>query len=454
MSDPSNSNPPSPRTRPVQVLTGPFERLIQLETGGAILLLIMTVIALTWANSPWGESYDHFWHTPVSIGWGDHILSLSLAHWVNDALMAIFFFVVGMEIKREVVLGELSSLQSAMLPLMGALGGMIVPAGIYLLFHQEGPAASGWGVPMATDIAFAVAALTALGKRVPAPLKIFLLALAIADDLGAVLVIAIFYTAQIDTHALMLCFATLALVVVMNVAGVRAFLAYWLVGAIAWFFMHESGVHATIAGVLLGLLTPASADTGEHETLVDAAKSHWHDLSVTFMPDQESDYGGHHKAHVFQSLQTAYIGSQSPLDYLVNLLEKWVTFFIMPVFALANAGVVFDTTVFTDPTSQMVAVAVACGLLLGKPIGIGLFSYAAVKMKIATLPTGTNWVALTGVGLLAGIGFTMSLFVTNLAFSEAILIAGSKIGILAGSFLAAVLGLFFLQRSLPEAPEG
>lgn len=443
----------SPRTRPVQILSDPFERLIQLETGGAILLLLMTVVALVWANSPWGESYDHFWHTPVSVGWGDHVLSLSLAHWVNDGLMAIFFFVVGMEIKREVVLGELSSMQRAMLPIMGALGGMIVPAGIYMLFHQEGPAASGWGVPMATDIAFAVAALTALGKRVPAPLKIFLLALAIADDLGAVLVIAVFYTAQIDTHALMLCFAMLGLVVAMNFAGVRAFLAYWIVGGIAWFFMHESGVHATIAGVLLGLLTPASADTGEHETLVDSAKAHWNDLAATFMHDQQKDYGGHHKAHVFQSLQSAYVGSQSPLDYLVNLLETWVTFFIMPVFALANAGVVFDTAVFTDPTSQMVAVAVACGLLLGKPIGIGLFSFVAVKMKIAALPTGTNWIALSGVGLLAGIGFTMSLFVTNLAFSEQILISGSKIGILAGSMLAAILGLFFLQRSLPEAAE-
>jgi len=204
----ANENPKSRRNRPVQIISDPFQRLIELETGGAILLLLMTVVALVWANSPWAESYDHFWHTPISIAVGGHALELSLAHWVNDGLMAIFFFVVGMEIKREVVLGELSSLQRAMLPLFGAIGGMVVPALIYFSFHQEGPAASGWGVPMATDIAFAVAALTALGSRVPAPLKIFLLALAIADDLGAVLVIALFYTAHIDMQALIFCFVT------------------------------------------------------------------------------------------------------------------------------------------------------------------------------------------------------------------------------------------------------
>ena len=447
----ANENPQPRRNRPVQIISDPFQRLIELETGGAILLLLMTVIALVWANSPWAESYDHFWHTPISISIANHTLELSLAHWVNDGLMAIFFFVVGMEIKREVVLGELSSLQRAMLPLFGALGGMVVPALIYVGFHQGGPAASGWGVPMATDIAFAVAALTALGSRVPAPLKIFLLALAIADDLGAVLVIALFYTAHIDMQALIFCFVTLGGVLVMNLIGVRSFLAYWIAGSIAWFFMHESGVHATIAGVLLGLLTPASADTGEHETLLEKATSHFGNLTETLQPDQQADYGGHKKAHVFEKIQGLYVGSQSPLDYLTNLLEKWVAFFIMPVFALANAGVAFDMAVFTNPTSQMVGVAVACGLLIGKPLGIGLFSYLAVKTKIAVMPTGVNWGALIGVGLLAGIGFTMSLFVTNLAFSDPILIAGSKIGIFAGSVLAAVFGIIALKRSLPSS---
>jgi NhaA family Na+:H+ antiporter len=446
----AEQNPRPRRTRPVQVLSDPFQRFIELETGGAILLLLMTIIAVAWANSPWAATYDHFWHTPVTVGFGHHPLTLSLAHWVNDGLMAIFFFVVGMEIKREVVLGELSSVQRAMLPLAGALGGMIVPALIYAWFHHDGPAASGWGVPMATDIAFAIAALAALGSRVPAPLKIFLLALAIADDLGAVLVIALFYTEHIDIQSLMLCFATLGLVIVMNIAGVRAFLAYWLVGALAWFLMHESGVHATIAGVLLGLLTPASADTGEQETLVDAARERFSNLADAFRPDQGTDYGGHKKAHLFGELQGFYIGSQSPLDYLTNLLQKWVAFFIMPIFALANAGVVFDATVFDDPTSRMVGFAVAMGLLLGKPLGIGLFSFVAVKLKIAAMPTDTNWGALLGVGLLAGIGFTMSLFVTNLAFSDPMLIAGSKVGIFAGSLLSAVLGLAFLKRYLPQ----
>lgn len=440
------------RNRPIGVVAEPLLRFAQLENAGAILLLLMTVLALAWANSPWAESYYHLWHTPVSFGFGDHILSLPLEAWVNDGLMAIFFFTVGLEIKREMVLGELSKLSRAMLPVMGALGGMIVPAGIYASIHAGGPAASGWGVPMATDIAFAVAALAVLGKRVPSPLKVFLLALAIADDLGAVTVIAVFYTETIHMNALLLSFALLGVVFAMNVLGVRAFPAYWVVGAFVWFFMHESGVHATIAGVLLGMLTPATArvDPGEgFSDRVDSLVDRFRDLVNL---STEEDYGGHKKAHLMDDVITTYSRSQAPLDYLLHQLERFVAIVIMPIFALANAGVQFDAEVFGNAMSMEVALAVGAGLFFGKPIGITLFAWLSVRLGFAALPTGVNWAALAGTGLLAGIGFTMALFVTNLAFADPILISGSKIGIFAGSLFSAVIGVLILQRALPQTP--
>lgn len=447
------SNHETPRSnRPIGVVADPILRFAQLESAGAILLLLMTIVALVWANSPWGESYDHLWHTPVSFGFGDSVLSLSLAHWVNDGLMAIFFFTVGLEIKREMVLGELSKLSRAMLPVMGALGGMIVPAGIYASIHAGGAAASGWGVPMATDIAFAVAALAVLGKRVPPPLKVFLLALAIADDLGAVTVIAVFYTETIHMNALFISFALLGVVFGMNVLGVRAFPAYWLVGAFVWFFMHESGVHATIAGVLLGMLTPATARVEPGQGFSDRVDGLVDKFKDMVNLSDEEDYGGHKKAHLVDDVITTYVNSQSPLDYLLHQLERFVAIAIMPIFALANAGVVFDSEVFGNGLSMEVALAVGLGLFVGKPIGITLFAWLSVRLGFATLPTGVNWKALAGTGLLAGIGFTMALFVTNLAFKDPILISGSKIGIFAGSLLSAVIGIMMLQKALPPEP--
>lgn len=444
---------PKNSKRPIGPIADPILRFAQLENAGAILLLLMTVLALAWANSPWGESYHHLWHTKVSFGWGDHTLSLPLEMWVNDGLMAIFFFTVGLEIKREMVLGELSSLSRAMLPVMGALGGMIVPAAIYASIHVGGPAASGWGVPMATDIAFAVAALAVLGKRVPPPLKVFLLALAIADDLGAVTVIAVFYTETIHLGALFTSFALLALVFGMNLLGVRAFPAYWLVGAFVWFYMHESGVHATIAGVLLGMLTPATARLDPGESFSERAHSLADKIrELVNMPDTD-DYGGHQKAHVVDDVVGVYTRAQSPLDYLLHQLERFVALAIMPVFALANAGVVFDAEVFGDSMSMWVATAVGCGLFFGKPIGVTIFAWLSVRLGFAILPTGVNYAALAGTGALAGIGFTMALFVTNLAFANPILISGSKIGIFAGSLASAIVGVMLLQRALPKEPQ-
>jgi NhaA family Na+:H+ antiporter len=274
----------------------PFVRFLELEAASAVLLLAATALALLWANSPFAHVYEHLLHEPVGISFGAHAFTLSVHHWVNDALMALFFFLVGMEIKREMVMGDLSTRSRAMLPAVGALGGMLAPALVYLAFHPSGPATRGWGIPMATDIAFAVAAASVLGSRVPPPLKVFLLALAIADDLGAVAVIAVFYAAHIDLPALATAAALLLLVHGMSRAGVRSFPAYWLTGAAAWYFTHESGVHATVAGVALGLLTPASPDPDRHPSLVDRAREaldHLRDL----VSDQQPDHGGHRRHH-------------------------------------------------------------------------------------------------------------------------------------------------------------
>ena len=443
---PMNRSTPLPLA---ERLARPFVRFMALEIASAILLLAMTVLALAWANSGFAHSYEHLLHEPVALSFGTHALSLSVHHWVNDGLMAIFFFLVGMEIKREMVLGDLSTRARAMLPVMGALGGMIFPAGIYAAFHWGGPAIAGWGIPMATDIAFAVAAMSVLGSRVPAPLKVFLLALAIADDLGAVLVIAIFYTAQIDLGALALAAAFLGLIFAMNRGGVRSFLPYWVVGAVVWYFTHESGVHATIAGVALGLMTPAQPDPVRHETLVDRAR-HALDHLREWVSRGEEDKGGHQRHHAVVSLQHATRDALSPLDFLVNRLEKPVLFVIMPVFALANAGVALETSTLSDPLASRVALAVALGLLLGKPVGITLFSWVSVKIGLAVLPRGVNLLAIFATGMLAGIGFTVALFIASLAFDDPTITAGSKVGILAGSTLACVIGLIALNRALPK----
>lgn len=444
-------------------LARPFVRFMELEISSAILLLSMAVVALLWANSPWGDTYAAFWHIPFGLQLGDFFhLELSLEHWVNDGLMAVFFFMVGMEIKREMVYGDLSSRERAMLPLFGALGGMIVPAGIYVFLHAGGPAVRGWGVPMATDIAFAVAALSVMGSRVPSSLRVFLLALAITDDLGAVAVIAVFYTAEIHVSALAYAGAGLLLCILANIIGIRSMLVYGVLGLFVWFQTHHSGVHATIAGVLLGFVTPTKVWRHDHETLIHRGRDaldHLRDLlrGVHDTPEPV-DHGGHGRHHATRELASLARETVSPLDFLVNLLERPVAFFIMPIFALANAGVVLDASTLGDPMALRVAAAVALGLVVGKPVGIGLFSWVAVRSGLAVLPKGVNWGMLTATGVLAGIGFTVALFVTALAFTDPVHAAGSKIGILLGSVFATAAGLLVLARSLPpvepaESPE-
>ena len=449
-----SSAPPRPRF--VTVLTRPFQRFFALEASSSILLLLATIVALVWANSPFAESYHHIFHghteaEKLTVSFFGIHLSMSLGHWINDALMAIFFFVVGMEIKREIAYGELSNVQRAMLPVVAAVGGMVVPASIYAAFHWGAPTINGWGVPMATDIAFAVAALSVFGSRVPPGLKVFLLALAIADDIGAVAVIAIFYASGVQPDYLLYAGIGLIGIVLLNKVGVRAYGVYLIAGGVVWYLTHHSGVHATIAGVAIGFLTPARRDDDEGETLIQQG-GHLLERLRDLVIGEDADHGGHARHHVTRELSFIGRRSLSPLDYLTNLLHPWVAFFIMPIFALANAGVALSPETLNNAVAMKVGVAVALGLLVGKPIGVGLFAWVAVKSGIAIMPRRCNWGAIIATGFLAGIGFTVALFVTSLAFVELApaYTDGSKIGILVGSFLALALGVTMLARYLPR----
>ncbi len=408
-----------------------------MESAGGVVLAVATVIALILANSPWADAYAAFWKTPVSFGVGSLEMSHSLKHWINDGLMGIFFFVMGLEVKRELVLGELRDLRRAALPIAAALGGMIVPAGLYLATQAGEPAARGWGIPMATDIAFVVGCLALLGSRVPASLRVLLVSLAIADDIGAILVIAIGYTDRIDLFALGLAIAVIATVRVLALAGVRSVGVYVFLGGIVWLEFHESGIHATIAGVILGLMTPAREWVSAsllHDTL---------DRAGAFLRGSGWTQA---RMQVARQVETTMRESISPLERLEAALHPWVSFGIMPVFALANAGVAFDLDALRDP----VAASVGLGLVVGKPLGIVSFSAAAVALGLAQRPKEISWSLILAAGCLAGIGFTMSLFISGLALDGPALDA-AKIGVLVASAVSGALGMALLAWRLPKA---
>jgi NhaA family Na+:H+ antiporter len=376
---------------------------MHIESAGGIFLLITTITALALANSPFAEGYLAFWKKTLSIGFGSWQMSHSLQHWINDGLMTVFFYVIGLEVKRELVVGELRDIRNAALPIAAAMGGMIVPAAVFLSLQWGQLGQHGWGIPMATDIAFVVGIMAILGSRIPGPLRIMLLSLAIVDDIGAILVIALGYTEGVDINGWGLAgFVFLIILLRLRVRhlGVHIF----LVGMFVWYFTHESGIHATIIGVVLGLLTPVKPRISEGllARIVDRTSDFLHGGS---MEDPQVRY------EVLREAETASRMTISPLERFETVLHPWVGFVIMPIFALANAGVTIEASDFTNP----VAVAVALGLLVGKPVGIFLFSWMAVKMKIAKLPEGVNWGAIIGGGFLAGIGFTMALFVAGLA---------------------------------------
>ena len=415
------------------------------ESSGGIVLLLAALVALVWANSPIWESYHDVWGTYLSIGVGDWSFKLSAHHFINDALMAVFFFLVGLEIKREMLVGELASAKAAALPIAGAAGGAVVPALIYFAINPTGVEASGWGIPMATDIAFALGVLALMGPRIPLGLKVFLAALAIVDDLIAVLVIALFYTAEVSTGALLFGAVVLIALVAMNRLGVRHPGAYALVGFLLWAAFLVSGVHATIAGVLLALTIPA-------RTRIDAAEFSTSSKEIIVAFDRAGVDGesvltneGQHAA--IQALEDRCENAQAPLQRLEHGLHVWVAFLIIPLFALANAGVHLAGDLGAALTHP-VTLGVILGLVLGKPIGILSASWLAVKSGAAVLPAGVTWPAILGVSFLAGIGFTMSLFVATLAFGEGSpLLDSAKIGILTASAVAALLGWILLARS-------
>jgi len=447
-----NAITPPRAARPVERLLSPLLRFMQFEASGGILLLVCTVVALAWANSAWGESYHDFWHAQIEVRFGSLIsLDKSLAHWVNDALMVIFFFVVGLEIKRELIAGELATFKKAALPMAAAAGGMIVPAGIYAAFNAGEQTIDGWAIPAATDIAFALGVMTLLGSRVPMALKVFLTALAIVDDIGAVAIIAIFYTSDLSWMALGASGVLLAVMIIMNLLHVRAPIPYLVVGILVWMAFLESGVHATIAGVVTAFTIPA-------KYRIDGAQF------VAFARDaiERFDRAGGNAPEVLtnqerealvQGMEQACEDVQTPLQRIEHDMLPWVSFFIMPVFALANAGVKIGEGV-GDAVTGSLGLGVILGLFLGKQIGVTLGAFIAVRAGLASLPARVSWMQIHAASCLAGIGFTMSLFIGNLAFADAAVIDRAKIAILCGSLISAAVGLALLWRATnASAPE-
>jgi NhaA family Na+:H+ antiporter len=432
----------------IEKLTHPLQNFLHQEASGGILLIICTIAALTWANSPFAASYHHLWHTYLSIDLGGMALKYTLHHWINDGLMVIFFFVVGLEIKRELIAGELSSVKQASLPIAAALGGMIVPAAIYFLLNSGKEGSAGWGIPMATDIAFVVGILALLGKRVPLALKIFVLALAIVDDIGAVLVIAVFYTSDISVNSLILAGVIVLVLILMNRIGVRNLLLYSLAGVVLWLAFLKSGVHATVAGVLLAFTIPASSRINTKKFTGD-----------TQLLLHEFSNAGEHGDNILTNSQRLAVIDEienkcenilTPLQKFEHGLHPWVAFGIMPVFALANAGVSIGEGLETA-LLHPVSLGIILGLFFGKQIGIFSFSFIAIKLGLATKPEGVSWTKIYAAAILAGIGFTMSLFIANLAFNSAELLNVAKVGILTGSLISGIAGFFILKSALkPE----
>lgn len=433
---------------PLARVLGPMQEFINQSQSGGIVLLAMAIIALAIANSPLRAGYMAVLDTHIGITVGPFVLEESVLHWVNDGLMAIFFFLVGLEIKREVLVGELANLRAAMLPIVAAVGGVVVPAAIYLTLNVGGSGARGWGVPMATDIAFALGCLALLGKRIPFGLKIFLTAVAIVDDLIAVLVIALFYTSGVYLLALGCGLGILLILALANRFGIRSPLVYASLGILVWLAFLQSGVHATIAGVLVALTVPARSRIDPQTFLKRASQTlgqidlHTGDAPPALIAETQQ--------RAIIELEEVCEQAQAPLQKIEHRLQGWVGFVIMPVFALANAGVVLSTN--SVSSSLPVLIGIVLGLTLGKPIGIMAASWLAVRTGIAELPQGVSWPHMLGAGVLAGMGFTMSLFIAALAFTDPDTLATAKLAILLASLLAGIVGLLLLRR-LPEAAQ-
>ena len=412
-----------------RLVARPLREFLRVEAAGSVLLLIAAAVALIWANSPAASSYDAFWHTSIGIDLGGYTLEDTLQHWVNDALMVIFFFVVGLEIKYELVSGDLRDPKTAALPIIAAIGGMVVPAGIYLAVTGFGEAGEGWGIPMATDIAFAIGVIGLLGRRIPSAARLFLLTLAIVDDIGAIIVIAVFYTAELHVTWLALAVGLLVLMIVLQKLRIWSFPVYIVIGVVLWFALFQSGVHATLAGVAIGLITPARALLKE-----DVARSY-----------ARSALADHHMDPDELGRMRFLLAESVPVvERLQSTLHPLSAYVALPVFALANAGV--DLGGFGEAVSSPVSLGIIAGLVLGKPLGIVLASFIAVRLGLGRLPDRTTWSMLVGLGSIAGIGFTVSLFIAGLSFpGDEALTEDAKVGILVASAAAALLGLAILH---------
>lgn len=427
-------------------ILSPFERFLRRTTAGGIILMAMTVATLILANTRWGWIVQGLQHQPLSFQIGEWRLQLDLHHWVNDGLMSFFFLLVGLELKREILVGELSSLRDAILPVIAAFGGMIVPAALYLLLSGEGTAVRGWGIPMATDIAFSIGILVLLSWRIPKNLIIFLTALAIADDLGAVLVIALFYTQSIDLYALLCAAIVTVLLIVLNRGAIRHPLPYAFLGLLLWVWLLQSGIHATLAGIVLAFVIPARPvfTPVEFETRLKQLGEQLHKEAI-LREDCDHPLSCPVMAAVAESVKKAAQAVQSPQQRMEHALHPWVTFVIIPLFALNNAGIDFGEINFWESLHHPVTKGVILGLAAGKFIGISGFSLLAIKLGLCKLPGGVRMSQLAGVAWLGGIGFTMSLFISNLAFSDPVLMERAKLGILVASLVSAVIGLIWLS---------
>lgn len=429
---------PRPQEFTVRALTA-IERFTHIEAVSGVVLLLAALVALIWANSPIADSYEHFWNTQLTFGLGDFKVACSLHFLVNDGLMAVFFLVVGAEIRQEIHDGALANFKLATLPLGAALGGVLVPAIIYTLFNHGTEGSAGWAVPTATDIAFAVGVLALLGKSIPGGIRVLLLALAIIDDIVAILIIAVFYTSSLDYLGLVVALSGLLLVLAFQRMGISKAYAYILPGAIVWFGLLKTGVHPTLAGVILGLMTPTSSKPTTERPL-DTIGRTFHELMDRLAQSGNSPQA---VAAPLKQLRQAEREILPPVQRVQAGLHSWVAFGVMPLFALANAGVSLEGNRLEDAVSLNVFIGVVLALVLGKPLGIVLASVTLVKLKICELPEGVTWAGVGLVGLLAGIGFTMSIFIASLAFPDPALLSTAKLSVLAASGLAALIGLIW-----------
>lgn len=422
-------------------LLKPFERFIKTETSGSILLFAATLAAIIIANSPLHDFYNNFWQEPLKIGFQKFKLEKPLILWINDGLMAIFFFVIGLEIKREVLVGELNSLRKATLPIFGAIGGMIIPVVLFLTFNQSNPGMAGWGIPMATDIAFTLGILTLLGNRIPIGLKVFLTAFAIVDDIGAVLVIAVFYSTSIQWGLIGISLILLGLLFLLNYLNFYSKYVFYLFGFIIWVLFLKSGIHPTIAGILVAFAVPVKRKIDTYKFYCKSKNTlEKFKVNEDHLPDFITD----EQRGALADMESLINKTISPLQHLEHKLHGWVVFLIMPIFAFANAGVSFSGEFIP------LSFNIAGSMVLGKSIGVSLFAFIAIKLGLAKLPDKVTFKQIIGVAFLGGLGFTMALFISGLAYVNPVLVSGSKIGILLGSLIAGIIGYTLLRVSVKK----